>query len=208
MKSLDKLSLGMLGATSIITAALYPRLPARVPVHFDLRGVADAWMDKSVGAWLLLAVAVAVFALVRFGGALLPRGFRARFEASPVGIVGALVVSLFCALQLMILWSAMHTPSTIGRPFALVFGLFWIVLAQVLPRVRRNPFVGIRTTWTLTSDENWARTHRFAAWVFTLGGLVALLGAVVSPTLAFVAIGVSALVPVVYSYVLAHRLGA
>jgi uncharacterized membrane protein len=40
------------------SAWAYPRLPARIPIHFDLAGRPDAWESRSVGWFLLPAVAV------------------------------------------------------------------------------------------------------------------------------------------------------
>jgi uncharacterized membrane protein len=62
--------------------------------------------------------------------------------------------------------------------------------------------------WTLASDENWARTHRFAGRAFAVSGVISLLGALVggSAALAVAVVGVLAasLVPAVYSYVIAR----
>ena len=204
---LDAVTLALLGFGAAVTAAVYPRLPARIPVHFNIHAVADGWMDKPLGATILLASAAFTGLLVRFGGFLLPRGARERMNASPVKLVTLLTIGLLVSLQLMILDAALHDRVTIGRPLSIVLGVYWIVLAQVLPRVRRNPFIGIRTAWTLSSDENWARTHRFGARTFTLGGVAALLAALAGlPALAITAILVSALAPVVWSLVVAHRL--
>jgi uncharacterized membrane protein len=207
MKRTDAISLALLGLASAITASVYGRLPARVPVHFNIHGHADSWMDKPVGAWLLVAIAVLTWLILRFGSHVLPQRARERMLASPVALVGVLTVGLLVGLHLLILWTALNGTSSIGRPFAIVFGLYWLVLAQILPRVRRNPFIGIRTAWTLSSDENWARTHRFGAWAFTVGGLIAIVaGLVASPTVAIVAILVSAFAPVVWSVIVARRL--
>jgi len=204
---LDAISLALLALASAVTAAVYPRLPALVPTHFDLHGRADAWMSKPIGATLLLGVAFLVWALVRFGAALVPHGMRERLRASPLSIVGLLTVGLFVVLQLLILWASLNGSPSLGTPLGVALGVYWIVLAQVLPRVRRNPFIGIRTAWTLTSDENWARTHRLASVTFTLGGLVAVIAALAAaPAVAILAVLVSALVPVVWSFVVAHRL--
>jgi uncharacterized membrane protein len=203
----DAISLALIGLASAITGSVYARLPAQVPVHFNLYGKADGFMSKPFGAWILIATAVLVWLLVRFGAWLLPRRARERMQASPVALVGVLTIALFTGLQLLILLAALNGSNAIGRSFAIVFGLYWIVLAQVLPRVRRNPFIGIRTAWTLSSDENWARTHRFGAWAFTIGGLIAVVAGVFAmPALAIVAILCSALAPVVWSLIVAHRL--
>ncbi len=203
----DAAALALLAGTSALTALLYERLPAQVPVHFDLFGRADGYAHRSMGAWLLPAVTLLVWAFVRFGARLVPHGARERMEASPMALVGFLTTALMSAMQCIILWAALHPTDSMGRPLALSLGAYWLVLALVMPRVRRNPFVGVRTAWTLASDENWARTHRFSSFAFALGGLVAVLAALAqAPAFAIVAILVSAFAPLVFSFVVAHRL--
>lgn len=204
---LDLVSLALLGGAGAITGAVWERLPERMPIHFDLHGNADGWASRPVGTGLLLGTSFVVWALLRFGAAVLPKAWRERFEASPVAALATLTVAFLVAMHLFVLWAALHPGASIGSAFSVTFGVFWVVLAMVLPRVRRNPFVGVRTAWTLSSDENWARTHRFASWAFALGGLVAIVcGLASAPAVAIAAILASALVPVVYSFVVAHRL--
>lgn len=124
-----------------------------------------------------------------------------------MGTMGFLLAAFFLAMQSIILWAALNPAATVGAALALALGLFWVVLGLVLPRVRRNPFVGVRTAWTLASDENWARTHRFSSDAFCLGGLVAIAAALAhAPAVAITAVLVSAMAPLVYSFVVAHRL--
>jgi uncharacterized membrane protein len=202
----DLSSLGLLAGTFAVTAALYQRLPARIPTHFGLHGQADGWSSRAFGAWLLPTIALLVWALVRFGGRIAGPVFRERMEASPVKLVALLTVAFMSALHFVMLWSALHESRGIGTSLGVVLGLFWIVLAQVMPRVRRNPFVGVRTAWTLSSDENWARTHRFAGWTFTIGGLIALFAALSgAPAVGIVAILLSGLGPALYSWMIARR---
>ena len=203
----DAFSFALLAGTIAITAALYRRLPERVPVHFDLHGNADGFMARPFGAWILVALTVFAWCITRLGALVLPREWRVRLERSPTSILGVLLVALFCALQIVVLDAALHPGASMGRPLALALSAFWIVLGVMMPRVRRNPFVGVRTTWTLTSDENWARTHRVAGFAFTIGGAIGLFGALVgSHATAIVAILLSGLVPLVYSYLLARKL--
>ena len=50
--------------------------------------------------------------------------------------------------------------------------LLLALLGNVLGKVRRNFWVGVRTPWTLADVRVWERTHRLAAWLFTVAGLV------------------------------------
>ena len=40
------------------------------------------------------------------------------------------------------------------------FPLLNIWLGNLMPKMRPNWIMGVRTPWTLTSDEAWVRTHR------------------------------------------------
>jgi uncharacterized membrane protein len=59
---------------------------------------------------------------------------------------------------------------TLGGLFLVVFG--WLGLVGKLPR---NGFAGIRTPYTMRSDENWAATHRAAGPVLIFGGIAIVM---------------------------------
>ncbi len=206
-KLFDHLAVGTIAATTLLTAVLYARLPAQVPTHFNVHGVADGWMPRAVGAWLLPATAFTMWLLVRFGATLLPALWRARMQASPMSLVGALLALLFSLIQCVVLYAALHSGESVGGALGLALGAVWLCLGLVMPRIRRNPWVGVRTAWTLSSDENWARTHRFAGYTFVAAGVVAVLAVPIGlPRLAPFAIVASAVLSSVYSFVLARRL--
>jgi uncharacterized membrane protein len=207
LKTADHLALATIAGTSLLTAALYFRLPDRIPVHFDLHGVADGWMTREIGAWLLPATSVGVWLLLRFGALLLPREWKERMRASPMAAVGALSVAFVSAIQGVLLYAAIVKAPTIAASLGVILGAFWIALGLVMPKIRRNPWVGVRTPWTLSSDENWARTHRFAGFAFVAAGALALVAVLVgyaSTSLGLIA--ASALVPMIYSFLLARHL--
>src|SRR5262249_23506330 len=89
--------------------------------------------------------------------------------------------------------------------------LFFAALSRALPNLRRDFYVGVRTPWTLASDQVWRATHHFAAQTFLIGGIVGLLLALIVPGfwLPIVMLGIGGLAPVVYSLVyykqLEHR---
>ncbi len=200
---LDRISLGVTLGTAAITALLFPRLPARVPIHFDVHGVADGFASRAIGAWLMPAATLLTWATVRYGRWLVPRGERERLDKSPTALVGLVVVGLLSALQLLMLRAALQPG---GRLLGLVvlLSIAWLALGLVMPRVRRNPFIGVRTPWTLTSDENWAQTHRFAGFTFVGSALLGLALEVLFGTApAVVVLVLGALAPVFYSWRLA-----
>lgn len=57
------LNLVLLAALFAGSAWAYPRLPGRIPMHFDLSGQPDRWAERSLFNWFLLPVFTAVLAL-------------------------------------------------------------------------------------------------------------------------------------------------
>lgn len=203
---LDLLAVGLVGAAAVATAAVYDRLPDPMPTHFDVHGVPDGWMPRPIGAFLLPVVAVLVWGLVRFGGGLLPSAWRERLSASPVSAVGVLVTGLLSGLHGLMLQVALSPVPRLGSRVWVLLGLFFVLFGLISPRIRRNPWIGVRTPWTLTSDENWARTHRFAGYTMIAGGSASIAAALAgAPMLGVVCIIAGAVTPVVYSWDIARR---
>jgi uncharacterized membrane protein len=78
--------------------------------------------------------------------------------------------------------------------------LFLALMGNVLGKVRRNFWMGVRTPWTLASEAVWIRTHRLAAWVFVGGGLAGLAAVLlgVDVTVCLALLVVVGVVPVLY----------
>ena len=94
--------------------------------------------------------------------------------------------------------------------FLLVFvGILLAVIGNYMPKCRLNYTMGIRTPWTLSSEENWNKTHRLGGKIWVAAGiLIAASGflALVSDAAAQAAFVImmavviaAALVPVGYS---------
>ena len=202
----DTLTIGLLLLVFVITAAVYGRLPDPMPTHFGPSGRPNGWMARPWGAWLVPGLSVALAALLRFGARLLPGEWRGRLEASPVRLLCLVTVGFLGAVHLLVVRAALSPAKTLGSSSWVLTGTFLVVLGQILPRTRRNPFVGVRTAWTLTSDENWAQTHRVAGYACTVGGaVVALAGFLRAPALAIATLLVTASVPLLWSWRLARR---
>ena len=206
----DGVSLGIIALTGGLGAALHGRLPARVATHFDLQGAPNGWMDRTTAVLFLPLFSLGIWGLIRVSYFLMPEGRRKGVDAGILPMVAALTVAFMAAIQAIILRMALVPGAALDRPLLVVMGGFWVALGLVMPRVRQNPFVGVRTAWTLSSPENWARTHRFAGYAMCMGGAFGLLMATWG-TATVTAIGIagmlaSALVPAVYSVVLSFRL--
>jgi uncharacterized membrane protein len=205
LTAFDGLSLGMIGLSTALGAALRPLLPPRIATHFDVHGVADGFMEPGAAIATLSGLTLGTWLVVRFAPRLLSAPVRARLDASPLHVVAFLVAALLVGLEVLVLSVAVHGPWNISAAVGMGLGAFFVAISMALPRVRRNPLLGIRTPWTLASDENWARTHRIGSYTFLAGGIAAILFAVAGfGVAAYGALLLGGLAPAVYSYRIAH----
>lgn len=76
-----------------------------------------------------------------------------------------------------------------------------MIIGNYLPKCRQNYTIGIKLPWTLHDSENWNKTHRFAAKVWLIGGLVLTVNALISSMVISIAvILLLVLAPTVYSF--------
>jgi len=125
-------------------------------------------------------------------------------------IVECLIISFVAVLHLgvLLLGAGVFREST--RVLAVLMDTFLIVLGNFIGRVRPNWFIGIRTPWTLSSDDVWRRTHRLAArFMVGLGLLFLPLIMVLSDRVvlgaSLVALLAAGLLPAAWSYVYWRR---
>lgn len=209
MKNVHRLiALALIVAAFGLAAWFYPRLPDPVPVHWNASGEVDGTAAKPWGVLFLPLMMIAQWlifeAIVRFS----PRGFRLEAARDVVGILAVATIGLlllvFAAQVLMASGRNVSLETFLGPGI----GLLLIVLGNYLGKVPKNFFIGMRTPWTLASDEVWYRTHRFAAPLFVIAGLILvlampfgapywLLPATVLP---------AAIAPLIYSFVVYRRL--
>src|SRR5262245_992258 len=140
--------------------------------------------------------------------AISPKGFRFEGFRAVWGVLQAAILGVLFFLHALALLAAMGKPVDMPRGAGAAVGLLIAVLGNFLGKVTRNFFVGIRTPWTLASDEVWFKTHRLGGKLFVIAGLatfvLALAGA--SPIALGVVIGAAALISVVASYVFYRRI--
>jgi uncharacterized membrane protein len=205
----DLVSLVSFGGLVGYTTSVYDALPARMAVHFNLHGVASGWMDRAYATWGFDVFVALFWAAVRFAPRWLPdsNGWKERADKSPIVAMAMLTMILLAGVGAFIVWNGLHPEAPRGPVLGVLLGTDALGLSVILPRTRRNPLLGVRTAFSLASDENWSRTHRIASYTFALGGVACiacgLAGLTAVALCAFIA---GALAPAVYSWVLQYRL--
>ena len=201
------LCLIFIGIVLAIAAYLYPSLPEQIPTHWNIAGEVDDYTPKPWGVLILPLAAVFVFVVMKLIPIISPKGFRTDQFTDVVNIFTVTLVGFMSAVALLVLLAATGRNVHMNEMIFAGVGILFIILGNYLGKVRKNFFLGIRTPWTLASDEVWNRTHRLGGWIFVLIGFFMFLNAFIRlPEGVLIgSIVVVALVPVVYSFVLYRK---
>lgn len=179
-------------------------LPEEVPTHWNAVGEPDRFTprDHLLPQLLIMpGVTVLMIGLAYLLPWLSPLKFKIEpFRPTYDYIISVLII-LFTGLHVVLVLSFTQVIDDVPKWITIVSLLCLAAMGNVLGKVQRNFWIGVRTPWTLASETVWIRTHRLAAWLFVAGGLLgcalAILG--IHPLIAMAAFGLCALFPVFYS---------
>jgi len=196
----------MLLAAWLVGSSLQADLP--LPTHWGLDGEPDRFSDKWTALLMPVGLVVGLSALFYFLPALESR--RQGLERShglylwswaALLILGALIQLTVISVALR--WSVHGTSFILGG-----IGLVFVLIGNQLGKSRSMYLIGIRTPWTLASEEVWIKTHRLAGKLMVAGGLPMIVAAFLSlpsgliATLIVGVLSTVVLIPVAYSYLL------
>ena len=204
----DRLSLVTIAALAVFAIWLYPNLPDPIPTHFNAAGDADDYTARLPGTIMLAAIPLFSLLLFKAIQIFSPKGFRTEEFANVINLLQFVFVLFLSLVAVAALLKGAGYDVRIELLVPAGVGVLFVIIGNYMSKFRKNFFLGIRTPWTLASDEVWARTHRVGGWCFVAAGVLMIFGAVMRAPMQwsiFIAIGI-VLIPVAYSFVIYRKL--
>ena len=186
----------------------YNTLPDSVPVHFDSSGQPDRYGSRTEFLWIIIiltTVSGLAYLLLKFLPSIDPRR-TARYSSHTFKQLAFVMLLFLSAINIAIMYATTHGAMEVEKFIFPLIGLLFTYIGNIMHSLKPNYFVGIRTPWTLESEDTWRKTHQFAGKLWLPGGLLITLAALLLPAKAAVIVFVSCLmvlilIPVVYSYI-------
>ncbi|HZK84717.1 MAG TPA: SdpI family protein [Desulfosporosinus sp.] len=186
-------------------AYFYPSLPDKVPTHWNMNGEVNGYGGRLFGAFGLPAISLATYLMFLVLPHIDPKKKNYDQFKSTYQFLKYLLILFFLGTEVMTLLIA--TGSIVNKPIfiQIMVSLLFIFIGNVMGRVKHNYFVGIKTPWTLASEEVWRKTHRMAAPLWVLGGIINIMLAFSGTTINgigfIIIVAVISIVPMAYSYI-------
>ncbi len=192
-------------AMFFIAFFLYPKMPQKMPVHWNFNGEIDGYGSRFTGLFLMPIIALAVFGIMT----IIPyiAVYKKNIKAFYFYYFGFKVAFVLFMLILYIITLLPNFDININMNYLilpLLGGLIYFS-GVLMQRSKRNFFIGIRTPWTLASDRVWKKTHELGAKGFKVIAVLMVLSVFLGKYALFASVGALLLFVVYliyYSYAL------
>ncbi len=181
---------------------MYRAMPHFISSHWNIYGENDGFLSKGVFVFgfpflFLLGHLLTLWVVERD---------NAKRNQSPkmMNIIYFIVPVISLLVQTCMYAIAFGYQFDITACVFVILAIMFIGLGNYLPKTTQNMTIGVRTTWTLNSKDNWYHTHRFTGLVWVIGGICLLLDMFMPITvryhiLTILVLGLS-FAPILYSF--------
>lgn len=190
-----------------LSAVFYGKLPDMVATHWGSTGIPDGFTPKAFFAFGLPLVFLALYVVVRLFLDNDPkkRNMSASMRAISIWVIPAMSL----IMHALTIWNAIGEPVEFHRYVPAFVGFLIVVVGNYLPKCKQNYTMGIRLPWTLHSEDNWNRTHRFAGYLWIACGIAMIAGAFFPTGWLFISlVAVMVAAPALYSFLLYRKSAA
>lgn len=184
---------------------LWNRLPDQIPSHWNAAGEVDGWSSKPFTVFGLPLILLATQWLCVLGTYADPK--KESHTRKILHMVFWIIPVLSLLLHTVTYAVALGKDVPMEVVMPVFIGLLLAIVGNYLPKCKQNYTIGIKIPWTLNSEENWNRTHRFAGRIWVICGFTIMLSGFFGAFWIFLGIVlIMVFAPFTYSYIL-HRKG-
>ena len=185
----------------IFNLLFYNKMPAELPTHWDFRGQADDYSSKFEAMVLIQGSLVVMNLFLCF---MLDNDPKNKRQNNFLMTLSKLSMPIIMTIIYIItILAGLGKEVNTSVIISILMGILFIAIGNYMPKVKRNYTMGIKLPWTLNSDENWRRTHRFGGICFIFMGLIFFVSPFVKSEIIFyLPLIIVAVLPAIYSYYL------
>ena len=171
---------------AVVLAAL-PFLPDQIPAHYGFDNQVTRWGSKYEA--LLLPILTIVLGLFLLAMA----RYAAKHEESGKNnenvclITGIVSLALFNLMTAYFLYTDFYKVENLSEAAfdvnQLIFGFFglcMLIIGNVMPKLRMNSMIGLRTSWSMKNEQTWKKSQRFGGISSIISGILMILASLMT----------------------------
>ena len=190
-------------------AILWNKLPERIAMHYNLKGEADRFGDKTelmILVAVITAINIGIYFLLVNINRIDPKKKFSKDNLPRMRNIAFFISIFMSAVACFLIYNMGKEEATFNPNFLVVgIGILFTILGNYFYSIKPNYFAGLRTPWALENENNWRLTHQLGGKLWFVGGLaIVVAGLLLKEILLFIALMIIILVmvviPIAYSY--------
>lgn len=159
----------------VIHVVVYPYLPDKIPYHWNFAGNVDEMGSRHI-IFFFAFFPIFLYLLLFFIPRLDPKREAYIKHTKAYSIFVLVLVTFMSLITLIILLASLGYHIPIAAVVGALLGILLLFIGNYMGQIRPNFLFGIRTPWTLVSEQTWRRTHRLGGRLFAGLGMLMIIG--------------------------------
>lgn len=187
-------------------------LPSQIPMHYNGAGEITSYGSKYEE--FIVAAVYSVFGFLMLGYVLREKKKRGGKETKNdsnqfvLMFVCTMVMIIFNVSNIIFIMKALpdiEFKMPFPKVVAICLGIVQIAIGLVLPHVRKNNIVGLRTKWSMKNAVSWKVSQKYAALVcLIIGAIITIASIVISEQYAIMFMILMIIVEIVSCYIFSY----
>lgn len=177
MKKASAWVIGLILLSFALVGLFLTVAPEQIPVHYNIQGEIDRWGSKYEFLLFPLLSAVSGGVMTLVGRSVRKKGEE--FSEKVVNALNIWMLVLFNGIWGFFLVKALEGTNMTGKLPALgtkvlfmMILMSFIPVGNLMPKVRRNSVLGLRTKWSMADDVCWQKSQRFGGFLLVGAGVL------------------------------------
>lgn len=154
-------------------------LPEKIPAHYGFDNQVTRWGSKYEALLYPIATVLMGYFLLAMSRLAARQEEHGENNKNIIIVMGILVLILFNALNGYSLYTGFNkvenlssVPLDINQLIFSITGVLMIIAGNIMPKLRMNAIVGLRTHWSMKNEVVWKKCQRIGGISFIVGGII------------------------------------
>ena len=182
-------SIVILAVVAVASFYFYAHFPEKVPTHWNFSGEVDGWGTRWQGAFIIPIMLLGMYIMFLLLPLLDPKKERYAQFSKTYHVFKNILLIVMGVIYFVASLNGLGYNIPIQYVVPGIIGVLFVVMGNYMSKLKRNWFIGIRTPWTLSSEEVWNKTHRVGGYLFILAGIAMIITPLLPPLLGWIVFG-------------------
>lgn len=151
-----------------------------IPVHYGVDGLPDRYGGKVEALLVMPFVGLGTIALFAIIPRIEPRSDNLTRSNKAYFMTTLSATGLLLSIHAATVLQALGRPINVAIVTSVGVSVLLAIMGNYMSKVRSNFSFGIRTPWTLRSEQSWNKTHRLGGRLLFLLGISATIAALIN----------------------------